>query len=81
MDDFNWIVLKRTPEAKVKQEQERQREATAAKTERLRELRLAKEAAEREVAGPKPVRHKRHGRAELNTSLKLVGGLANTGPD
>ena len=27
MDDFDWIVLKRTPEAKVKQEQERQREA------------------------------------------------------
>jgi hypothetical protein len=55
MDDFNWIVLKRTPEAKLKQE----REPTAAKTERLRELRLAKEAAEREAAGPKPVRQRR----------------------
>jgi hypothetical protein len=54
MDDFNWIVLKRTPEAKLKE-----RERTAAKTERLRELRLAKEAAEREAAGPKPVRQRR----------------------
>lgn len=35
-------------------DQEREREATAEKTTRLRELRLAKEAADREAAASKP---------------------------
>jgi hypothetical protein len=41
-----------TRETNLRLEQEREREATAAKTERLRQLRLAKEAADREAAGP-----------------------------
>ena len=46
-------------------DQEREREATATKTARLRELRLAKEAAEREEAALKPAPAKRTGtRAE-----------------
>jgi len=45
-----------TRESNLKVEQEREREALAAKTERLRALRLAKEAAEKEAAGPSPVR-------------------------
>lgn len=45
---------RQTDESTVKQEQERKRMAIAAKTERLRELRLAKEAAEK-AAGLIPV--------------------------
>jgi hypothetical protein len=41
-----------TRETNLRLEQQREREATAAKTERLRQLRLAKEAADREAAGP-----------------------------
>jgi hypothetical protein len=44
-----------TRESNLKVEQERQRDALSAKTERLRALRLAKEAAEKEAAGPSPV--------------------------
>ena len=45
-----------TRETNLKIEQERAREAMAAKTERLRELRLAKEAADTEATGPAPTR-------------------------
>jgi hypothetical protein len=48
-----------TRESKLKLEQQRAREALSAKTERLRELRLAKEAADKEAAGPAPVRKPR----------------------
>ena len=40
-------------------EQERQREAMAAKTARLRELRLTKEAAERDKESSRPLRQKK----------------------
>jgi len=43
-----------TRETNLKIEQERAGEAMAAKTERLRELRLAKEAADTEATGPAP---------------------------
>jgi hypothetical protein len=46
----------KTRESILKLEQQREREAMAAKTERLRELRLAKEAADRAAAGPAPMR-------------------------
>jgi hypothetical protein len=39
-----------TPEVRLKLQQEQEREAMAAKTARLRELRLAREAAEKEAA-------------------------------
>jgi hypothetical protein len=45
-----------TRETSLKLQQERERDAMAAKTERLRELRLAKELADREAAGPAPAR-------------------------
>jgi len=45
-----------TREISLKLQLEREREAMAVKTERLRELRLAKEAADREVTGPAPER-------------------------
>jgi hypothetical protein len=48
-----------TRESSFKRQQERQREAMAAKTAYLRELRLAKEAAERQAEAPKPVRQQR----------------------
>ena len=41
-------------ESTFKLEQERERDAMVEKTARLRELRLAKEAADREVAASKP---------------------------
>ena len=43
------------PEASFKWEQEREYEAMVAKTARLRELRLAKEAADKEAAASTPV--------------------------
>lgn len=46
-------------ESSLKLEQEREREALEQKTARLRELRLAKEAADRKTAGPAPVTVKR----------------------
>jgi len=46
-------------ETSLKLQQEREREEMAAKTERLRQLRLAKEAADREAAGPAPGRNPR----------------------
>ena len=52
------MIVRPTPESGLKQEQERKRQAMAAKTERLRELRLAKEAAERK-ADTKPVRQQK----------------------
>jgi hypothetical protein len=48
-----------TRESKLKLEQQRAREALSAKTERLRALRLAKEAADKEAAGPARVRKPR----------------------
>jgi hypothetical protein len=45
-----------TRESSLRLEQQRAREALSAKTERLRALRLAKEAADKEAAGPSPVR-------------------------
>jgi len=48
-----------TRESKLKLEQQRAREALSAKTERLRALRLAKEAADKEAAGPPPVRNRK----------------------
>ena len=71
MDDFNnhgmsaarrhaeEIMGSESPESLFKRQQERQREVMAAKTARLRELRLAKEATEREAEGPKPVRQQK----------------------
>jgi hypothetical protein len=47
-----------TLESSLKQEQEHKRQAMAAKTERLRELRLAKEAAERK-GDRKPARQQK----------------------
>lgn len=53
------MIVRETPKSKLTQEQERQRQASAAKTERLRKLRLSKEAAERDIEGPKPVRQQK----------------------
>jgi len=70
MDDFNnrgMSLARRRAESMIrqilekselKQEQERHRQA-ATKTKRLRELRLAKEAAERESKGSEPVRQQK----------------------
>jgi len=46
-------------EFSLKREQERDRQAIAAKTARLRELRLAKEAAEKGAEAPKPRRREK----------------------
>jgi hypothetical protein len=46
-------------EFSLNREQERQREAMAAKTARLRELRLAKEAAERDKESSRPLRRQK----------------------
>jgi hypothetical protein len=48
-----------TAETALKQELEHARQEMAAKTERLRELRLAKEALDVEAAGPQAVRQKK----------------------
>jgi hypothetical protein len=48
-----------TRESSLKLEQVREREALSAKTARLRELRLAKEAADKEAAGPTPMRNRK----------------------
>lgn len=53
------MIVRETPKSKLTQEQERQRQTSAAKTERLRKLRLSKEAAERDIEGPKPVRQQK----------------------
>ena len=55
------LVLSRAQkrESDFKLEQERAREATALKTARLRELRLAKEAADRSGLPPKPAAQSR----------------------
>ena len=50
-----------TAEANLKKELERGRQALTAKTERLRELRLAKEALEKSL-GPVPQKQKRQKR-------------------
>lgn len=50
------MIVRETPKSKLTQEQE---QASAAKTERLRKLRLSKEAAERDIEGPKPVRQQK----------------------
>jgi hypothetical protein len=52
------LMPRQTDECTLKQEQERKRMAIAAKTERLRELRLAKEAAEK-AAGLIPVQRQK----------------------
>jgi len=52
-------MIRNTLEGKPKGEQERTREALAAKTARLRELRLAKEAAEKKPEAPKKQRKPR----------------------
>ena len=71
MDDFNekgMSPARRLAESMLRaaveeysfnREQERQREAMAAKTARLRELRLAKEAAERDKESSKPLRRQK----------------------
>ena len=46
-------------EFSLEREQERKREAMAAKTARLRELRLAKEAAERDKESSRPLRRQK----------------------
>jgi len=48
-----------TPEVRLRLQQEQEREATAAKTARLRELRLAKEAAEKEASPTRKPKVKR----------------------
>jgi hypothetical protein len=54
------MMVNKDPEARLlKQELERKRQATAAKSERLRQLRLAKEAAERDAIDSKPVRQRK----------------------
>jgi serine/threonine protein kinase HipA of HipAB toxin-antitoxin module len=50
---------KRNRESSFKLEQEREHEALVQKTARLRELRLAKEAADREVVAAAPAATKR----------------------
>jgi hypothetical protein len=52
------MMVQPKAESTLKQEQERKRQEMAAKTARLRELRLAKEVAERE-ADTKPVRQQK----------------------
>src|SRR5262245_50751581 len=71
MDDFNKqgmsaarrraesIIRTALDESSLKREQEKQREAMAAKTARLRELRLAKEAAAQQAERPKAVRRQK----------------------
>jgi len=71
MDDFNKqgmsaarrraesIIRTALDEFSLKREQEKQREAMAAKTACLRELRLAKEAAEQKAERPKHVRQQK----------------------
>jgi hypothetical protein len=53
------LMAMETRESSFKRQQERQREAMAAKTAHLRQLRLAREAAEREAEAPKPVRQQK----------------------
>ena len=53
-----------TAEAIFKEELERERQALAAKTERLRELRLAKEASEKPL-GPLPVQKQKHQKRQI----------------
>ena len=71
MDDFNKNGMSPAPrraekmlgetleEFSFNREQERQREGMAAKTARLRELRLAKEAAERDKESSRPLRREK----------------------
>jgi hypothetical protein len=71
MDDFNekgMSPARRRAESMLRaaleefsfnREQEKQDEATAAKTARLRELRLAKEAAERDKESSRPLRRQK----------------------
>lgn len=71
MDDFNKqgmsvarlraesILRKVIDEISPHREQEKQHEAMAAKTVRLRQLRLAKEAAERDKESSRPLRQKK----------------------
>jgi hypothetical protein len=54
-------------ETDLKLHLEREREAMAAKTERLRELWLAKEAAEKEAAGPTPARKSKQRRRRVRS--------------
>jgi len=53
------IIKTALDEFSLKKEQERNRQAIAAKTARLRELRLAKEAAEKGAVAPKPRRRQK----------------------
>jgi hypothetical protein len=52
-------ALLKPADTRLRLEQQRAREELSAKTERLRALRLAKEAADKEAAGPARVRKPR----------------------
>jgi|SoiMethySBSTD1v2_1073268.scaffolds.fasta_scaffold559534_2 hypothetical protein len=53
------MIREAVEESESKKEQQKQRQVQAAKTEGPRELRLAKEAAEKNSKGSKPVRHQK----------------------
>ena len=65
------LMPRQTDESTVNQEQERKRMAIAAKTERLRELRLAKEAAEK-AAGLIPVQGQKQRAARTKACSKQL---------
>ena len=60
----------------IKKERKKELAASAAKTAKLRELRLAKEAAEKEEAdkleAPRPAARKRESRAKPAPMLRLI---------
>jgi hypothetical protein len=53
------MLLPQTADNTLKSEQERERQAMAAKIKRLRELRLAKETADKTTERPKPARQQK----------------------
>jgi hypothetical protein len=61
-----------TRETNLKLEQQREREALSARIERLRALRLTKEAADKEAAGPTPVRDPKVKTAATAAFLELA---------
>ena len=65
------LMPRQTDESTLKQEQERKRMAIAAKTERLRELLLAKEAAEK-AAGLIPVQGQKQRAARTKACSKRL---------
>jgi hypothetical protein len=64
------MIREAIEESELKKEQEKQRQAQAAKTEKLRELSLAKEAAEKDSKGAKPVRRQKRETTPRATLIK-----------